>query len=249
MNCYRKYKKLRLYVDGVAVEPAQYAKGETYEYVPADSILDCRNYDKVPRFRNVEGYVCELQPEFKDVDGYICEPFTPTKIYDASEMFSGRTDITSTDELELWRYDFSECSKAKNMFAGCENLRIANLSGFASAGFDVLGSLYLTNMFYNCTNLEEVYLPDLPTNQYYTTVQLKYMFSNCRNLKIINLGNIRYLSNTRGDYMFSNCRSLSEITCTYSMYDAYASNLNNVRGVGTSTNPRPAFITWHYTDR
>lgn len=253
MNCYKKYKKLRLYVNGVAVEPAQYIKGETFEYVPADSLSDCINYDKVPHFRNVEGYICELQPEFKDVDGYICELFTPTKIYDASNMFLDRTDIRSTDELELWRYDFSECTIAENMFRGCTNLEIVDLSGFAK-NIWIDGSkspLNLDYMFYGCTNLKEVYLPDLPPRETNVSARLSYMFNGCTNLEIVDIGRLNYWNGAYGSvaYMFYGCRNLKEITCSGGIYNAYNYNNGQIRGYSSTGTPGAALITWHLTDQ
>ena len=64
------------------------------------------------------------------------------------------------------------------------------------------------NMFYNSTNLKEIYFSNFDFSNIIST---KNMFANCTNLKKIEFGSINTSSLTNMESMFLNCSNLTSI--------------------------------------
>ena len=168
---------------------------------------------------------------------------TATNVEDFSYMFSGCKNLTS---INLNNIDFKNAKKLSNMFSECSSLTHVNLPTSEKANkveyyqnmflyceslvsidlskFSFINAKDITTMFFNCSNLEELILPQ---NEVVTNIEdLSYMFSNCFKLTSINLSGIDFAYVKNISYIFANCINLQNIIFGD---DAEINNIEKVR--------------------
>ena len=121
---------------------------------------------------------------------------------DLSYMFYGcsnlKTLILPSNEKASNVVDFSY------MFYDCRKLTSIDLSNFS-----FVKTKNLSNMFFFCSNLENLILPK---NEIATYVEnISFMFSDCYKLEIIDLSGISLTNIKDISYLFSNCTNLESI--------------------------------------
>ena len=118
-----------------------------------------------------------------------------------SQMFCKCSGLTS---LDLSNFNTEKVTKMSAMFSECSALTSINLSSFnTSAIADIYG---LQNMFYGCSSLTTLDLSSFNTS---TVDNMTQMFFNCGNLETIYVGDKWTTENvTSSDDMFTYCYNL-----------------------------------------
>ena len=115
-------------------------------------------------------------------------------------MFNGCKNIS--DIKFNFEEKLSSVQNCKYMFSGCSQLTSINLSKFSFINVNDL-----TSMFYDCSNLEELILPQ---DEKATNINdLSYMFHGCEKLTSIDLSNISLVNAKQLSYMFYGCYNLT----------------------------------------
>ena len=115
-----------------------------------------------------------------------------------------------------------------SMFLGCSNLETI---AFDTLWGDYTGSVHLGNMFYNCTNLQQVIpefsnplagaidLSGITSSEF--PVNTSYMFYNCSSLTT---ARVRVPTHATTSQMFRGCSSLQEVELTFNNTGALSSS-------------------------
>ena len=128
--------------------------------------------------------------------------FSLKKVRNFSYTFNGCKSLTSikfpTNEKA------SDIQQIKYMFAGCNKLTSIDLSGFSFVNL-----LSLNSMFFDCSQLETLILPQ---NEMASNIQdFSYMFYGCSKLTEIDLSCIDFVNAKNLQHMFHECRGLKNI--------------------------------------
>lgn len=116
-------------------------------------------------------------------------------------MFLGCSKLTTID---FSSFDTRKVTSFVNMFTDCSSLVSLDLNSF-----DFPSATTLYGMFMRCTNLASVtFGGDIDTSRVTTMAS---MFSDCRNLKELDLSSFDTSNVTTMGSMFSNCRNLKEL--------------------------------------
>lgn len=145
-----------------------------------------------------------------------------------SQMFCKCSGLTS---LDLSNFNTEKVTKMSAMFSECSALTSINLSSFnTSAIADIYG---LFNMFYGCSSLTTLDLSSFNTS---TVDNMTQMFFNCGNLETIYVGDKWTTENvTSSDDMFTYCYNLKGGQGT--TYDAGYIDAAYAHIDGGATNP------------
>ena len=122
-----------------------------------------------------------------------------SKLTSMDSMFSQCSSLESFTAPEI----LSNLQKIDKMFEFCSGLKSIDLSKF-----DTSKVSNMQNVFYKCTSLESVTLPENLQNVEY----MNYMFSECSSLKSIDLSNCNLTSVVYMSYMFNGCTSLESVS-------------------------------------
>lgn len=132
----------------------------------------------------------------------------------AASMFEKCSKVTS---IELKSSKKAYLYNAENMFKDCSSLKSVDLSSLY-----ISSSMYA--MFFNCTNLTKVQLPEGSISS------LEQAFYACKNLQNIDLSSLKFKSNIVMSSAFRYCESLESVkfdTPSYAFY-IYPSELGGM---------------------
>jgi len=122
-------------------------------------------------------------------------------ISDCKEMFR---DCISIAEINITRFDATNCGETSYMFRNCNSLISINLSGFISPN----KQNNMVSMFRDCTSLISLNLSSFDTSK---TNNFGKMFSNCTSLKWIDISNFKTENVEYMDSLFNGCKSLTSL--------------------------------------
>lgn len=139
---------------------------------------------------------------------------------DCSEMFSGRTNLTSIDFGE--NFNTENVTDMSCMFYSCSSLASLNLSNFNTSN---VTDMY--EMFRFCSSLTSLNLSNLNTGN---VADMYSMFNGCSSLSSLNLSNFNTSNVNDMRYMFCNCIRLTSLN----LYNFDMSGLtSHTEGVST----------------
>ena len=150
-----------------------------------------------------------------------------SKVRKMNSMFKGCYNLR---ELDLSNFDTSSTTLMSNMFSNCSSLTMLDLSGF---NFSKVTSL--TRMFSDCENLSELTFGNTLTTD--SLEKANYMFSNCKNLHVLDLSDMVINEGTSTIEMLSGCSSLDTLSISPSM-----SNLNSDACIGVGSSEKPCLL-------
>ena len=93
-------------------------------------------------------------------------------------LFAGCTNLKT---VNINNFDMTKITNVNSMFNGCFSLKEIDISGWKNTN----NIERAESVFRDCSNLEKVYLPKLPS-----LTTMRNMFNNCTNLKLIDMRNI-----------------------------------------------------------
>ena len=176
--------------------------------------------------------------------------------------FGGCNNLTEIKNIENLYTD--ECTDMQVMFSGCSSLMNLNLNTFNTSKVTNMYCMFINctsltnldirqwntsnvrnmnNMFYECTNLNIINgLNQLDMNK---VVQMSYMFGRCKNLKSLDLSNLKVHDLQTTTDMFQECTNLitlnlsgwntTNVTNMMAMFDSCTSlETLNLNGWNTS---------------
>lgn len=127
-------------------------------------------------------------------------------------------------DLDLTYFNTSTVrTNMQDLFAGCTNLKTANINNF-----DMINITTVASLFNGCTSLENINISGWKNTNNITRAQS--MFKNCSSLKEVSLPQLPSLTNMQG--MFNNCTNLEKI-------DMSGINSSNLEVVGTALSGVP----------
>ena len=112
-------------------------------------------------------------------------------------------NCSSLTELDLNKWDMSECQSLLGMFYNCVALKTLNIDKW-----NVENVKSMSGTFCNCYNLEKININSWNTK---SLVQINSILSGCSNLKEINLNNWNTTNCTTIAGAFSSCEKLLEL--------------------------------------
>ena len=120
---------------------------------------------------------------------------------DMGYMFAGCTNLKSAD---LSNFDTSEVTSMQSMFSGCTNLTDINLRNLVTSNVTNMGY-----MFYECSALTSIDLSNFNTNNVDYMCSMFYDCSALKNLKLSSSFNTHNVTDM--GYMFGGCNSLTNL--------------------------------------
>ena len=202
-------------------------KNKLIEENPDDVIIDGKNGWKVTGVKTGQKYKIRYDGEVTRI-----EELAPTKIYGkiadgvlylrATEQ-TGYAEGTKWNDSTITKVIIEEPiapSTCREMFKDCTNLEtIENIDNLHTEN-----SINMSNMFRDCSSLQEVDLNNFDTSEIST---LYAMFAGCSKLKKLNLSSFDTKKVTNMSYMFSGCNDL-EIIDISTLNTSKVNNMSNM---------------------
>lgn len=130
-----------------------------------------------------------------------------SKVESFWNMFLNCSSLKSIDVSSFNTSKVSNYFSFYTMFSGCSSLETIDLSNF---DFSNSGDYSISGMFQNCSSLKSVKFPsDVHFNKNVTT---KQVFYQCNSLETLDLSSWNTTNVTSMNEMFSNCKSLKNLT-------------------------------------
>ena len=106
----------------------------------------------------------------------------------------------------IYFYNEIKVNDIREMFYNCYSLKSLNVSKFITSP-DLQVNVNISSCFYNCTNL-------ISFSNYFSLKanDMRYIFYNCKNIKIINLTNLEIAASANLSYLFYNCKKLNNLS-------------------------------------
>ncbi|MCT0017742.1 BspA family leucine-rich repeat surface protein, partial [Lactococcus lactis subsp. lactis] len=121
--------------------------------------------------------------------------------WDASNLFSGLTNLTEIDNLKY--LDTSKATNMSTMFSGCKNLTSLDLSHFNTSNVT-----NMSVMFADCSSLISLDLSSFDTSN---VTDMGFMFTSISRLTSLDLSHFNTSNVTSMYAMFSGCSSLTSL--------------------------------------
>ena len=125
-----------------------------------------------------------------------------SKLTNISYAFYNTKKIEVLDQIGTW--NTSNVTNMENVFCGCSNLKIVNLSNWNTSKVEIMAT-----MFGWCSNLETIVFGNGFTTNNVT--RMESMFNNCPKLTGLDVSNWNTAKVTNMNSLFSNCGSLTSL--------------------------------------